>query len=162
MGAAVIYYSAQGNSALAAKALAGKLGATLVELRETKKRNLGKVNFAFMVAGFQAAFKAKSRLQGQPWLDAASCGELHIITPVWASKPVPAVNTFVSKCNFSGKKVWLYTVQADPNDTAKPSREALARFVQGKGGTVAGSHGLTGSAPGKEPNPGIADKICSL
>jgi hypothetical protein len=133
-----------------------------VELKEKRQRDLSKINFAFMVAGMQAVFKMKTRLQGEPWQDVAGCGELHVITPIWASKPVPAMNTFISKCDFKGKTVYLYTVQADPNDTAKPGRDALAQLVQAKGGTVAGSHDLAGGAPGKEPNAELADKICSL
>lgn len=162
METAVVFYSAHGSSALAAKALAAKLGAKLVELKEKKPRDLGKVNFSFMVAGMQATFRIKTRLQGQPWQDTAGCSELHIITPIWAAKIVPAMNTFVSKFDFKGKKVYLYTLQADSQDTAKPAREALEKLVQKKGGTIVGSHGLVGSAPGKEPNAELADKITSL
>jgi len=67
MSIAVVYYSANGNSALAAKALSEKLGARLIELKEAKPRKLDKVGAAFMKAGMQAAFRFRSKLQGQPW-----------------------------------------------------------------------------------------------
>jgi flavodoxin len=162
MGIAVVFYSAQGNSALAAKALSEKLGAKLIELKEKKTRNLEKIGPAFMLAGMQASLKVRTKLQGMPWQDVTDCGELHIIMPIWAAKPAPAVNTFLSKCNFNGKKVFLYTVQADPNDTARPAREKLARALTKKGATVAGSFGLAGSAPGKEPSQELAQKICGF
>ena len=62
MSTAVVFYSATGNSALAAKALAEKLGAKLIELKEKKQRNLSKIGPAFMGAGFQAS-----------WASARSC-----------------------------------------------------------------------------------------
>lgn len=163
MNAAVVFYSATGNCALAAKALAEKLGAKLIELKEKKPRDLSKVNAAFMKAGMQAVFKFRSKLEGEPWVDAADCQEVHIITPVWASRQAPAANTFIAKCDFKGKKVYLYTVQADTNDTAAKAREGMAATVQRKGGTLAGSFGLLEAAgPGQEPKQELAQKICGL
>lgn len=160
MGIAVIFFSAQGNSACAAKALSEKLGARLVELKELKPRKLDPSGFA--KAGFQASFKIRSKLIGQPWLDVTDCSELHLITPVWAAKPVPAINTFLSACGFKGKSVTIYTVQADPEANAVAAREAMADAVLRKGGTVRASHGLVGAAPGMGVNEGIADIIYSL
>jgi flavodoxin len=162
MSIAVVFYSAEGNAALAAKALAEKLGAKRVELKEFKPRNLSKVGFAFMVAGFQAAVKSRSKLVGQPWQDVSGCDELHVITPIWAAKPVPAINTFIANCDFSGKKVSVYTVQADPSDSAKPAREAMAETIRKKGGVIAGSYGLVGGGPGKPANDDLAQKINNL
>jgi flavodoxin len=162
MATAVVYYSATGNSAIAAKALSEKLGAKLIELKEVKQRDYSKVNGAFMAAGFKAVFGIRSKLLGQPWEDARDCGELRLITPIWAGKPVPAMNTFVSKADFKGKKVYLYTVQADTNDTAKNARDKLGAVLTAKGATVAGEYGLTGAGPGKEPNKELAQKICGL
>jgi flavodoxin len=160
MSIAVVYYSAQGNCALAAKALSEKLGAKLIELTESKQRKLNGIGF--MTAGFQAMWKIKTKLQGKPWETASDCAELHIITPIWAGKQAPAINTFLSQYNFSGKKVSLYTVQADTKDSAKPARDALAEAIKTKGGTVAGSYGLFGSAPNKEPSAELAQRICEL
>lgn len=162
MAVAVVYYSATGNCALAAKALAGKLGASLVELREAKAKDLSRVNASFMLAGFRAAMGLRSKLAGQPWQDAAGADELHIVFPIWASKPVPAVNTFLSRMDVAGKRVALYTVQADPGDTAKPCREKLAEKIRAMGGTVIALHYLHGSAPGKEPKTELAQEVLQL
>lgn len=162
MSAAVIFYSATGNCALAAKALADKLGAKLVELKEKKPRDLAKIGPAFMGAGFQAVFGVRSALQGRPWDAAADCAELHVVTPIWASRPVPAVNAFVAKCDFKGKRIYLYTVQADPNDTAARAREKLAARIEKRGAEVAGKYGMNGAGPGQEPNPELVQKINSL
>lgn len=162
MATAVIYYSATGNCAIAAGALAAKLGASLIELKEKKRRNLGKVGPAFMAAGFQAAFKMKTRLAGEPWKDAEGYEELHIVMPIWAGRPAPAINTFLTKCDFTGKTVHLYTVQADPDDSAASVREILKYNIAEKGGQVASSHGLAGAAPGQPADEGLAQRVCAL
>jgi flavodoxin len=163
MPTAVVFYSATGNCALAAKALSEKLGAKLIELKEKKPRDLTKVGVAFMKAGMQAAFKFRSKLLGEPWKDAADCADVHIITPVWASRQAPAVNTFIAKYDFNGKKVFLYTLQADTSDTARGARDGMAAAVSRKGGAVAGSYGLLeAGGPGKEPKQELAQQICAL
>jgi hypothetical protein len=162
MATAVVYYSATGNCAVAAKALAEKLGASLIELKEKKTRDMSRVNAAFMFAGMRAMMGLRAALRGKPWEDAAGAEELHIVFPIWASRPVPAVNTFIAKYDFTGKRVSLYTVQADPGDTAKPSREKLAEKIKAKGGVAAGAYHLLGAAPGKEPRAELAGEILEL
>ena len=73
------------------------------------------------------------------------------------------MNTFLAKCDLKGKKVYLYTVQANESDTAVRARDGMAAKIRGKGGEVAGSYGLTGGAgPGQEPKQELAQKICDL
>lgn len=158
MGSAVVYYSLQGNSALVAKTLADKLGARLVELREIKHRKMGPS--IFMKAGFQASLGVKSKLEGQPWKDVDGCDELHLVTPIWASKPVPVMNTFLAECDFNGRAVTVYTVQADPAANATAAREVMANAVRKKGGAVKAARGLVGAGPGKGVNAELAREIC--
>ncbi len=162
MQAAVIYYSATGSCAIAAKALAGKLGASLVELKERKQKDYSHVNASFMFAGMRAVLGLGARLEGQPWKDASAADELHIVFPIWASKPAPAVNTFLRRYDFTGKRVVLYSVQADPNDTAKPTREKLAEKIKARGGSIAATYYLLGGGPGKEPRAELAEEILRL
>ncbi len=160
MEVAVVYYSLQGNAALAAKALAEKLGARLLELKETAPRSLGPGGF--MKAGFQAMLGLKSKLQGQPWQDVTGCSELYLLSPVWASKAAPAMNRFLANCDFAGKAVSIYTVQADPVTDYVKARQAMASQVQRKGGTVKASHGLVGAGPGKGVKDALAREVCEL
>lgn len=160
MEKAVVFYSAQGNAALAAKALAEKLEARLIELKEAKPRTLNPAGF--MKAGFQAMLGVRSKLDGAPWQDVAGCGELFLVSPIWASKQVPAINRFLSSCDFTGKAVTIYTVQADPEANADKARQAMADLVRRKGGTVKATHGLVGAAPGQGVKEDLAPKICEL
>ncbi len=160
MNAAVVYYSFQGNVALAAKALAEKLGARLVELRESKSRSMGPGGF--ILAGFQASVGLKSKLADQPCQDVSGFGELHLITPIWASKPVPAMNRFLFDCDFSGKTVSLYAVMADPSAKAEKAWQVMAAQVEKKGGKVKATYGLVGAGPGKGVNEELAQNICAL
>ena len=160
MEIAVVYYSAQGNTALAAKALAGKLGAKLVELKEKKPRKLE--GGGMMRAAMSAFFGLGSALIGKPWQEVEGCTELHILTPIWAGKPVPAVNAFVRRADFKGRRVALYSVQADPNADSEKGRQALKSVIEARGGQVFAVHGLTGAGIGQAPKEDLAEKIISL
>lgn len=157
MSIAVVYYSAQGNCALAAKALAHKLGARLVELVESKPRTLKPMGF--MKAGFQASVGIRAKLAGEPWQEVADCGELYLVTPIWASRQVPAMNRFLEACDFSGKVVTILTVQADPAANAEKAWQAMSAIVEKKGGKVKAVHGYTGAAPGKGVKAELAQEV---
>ena len=159
MATAVVYYSFGGTCALAAKALAEKLGAKLVELKECKPRP-HKINFITM--GFQAAFGVGTRLSGDPAAQVADCGTLHVLTPVWASSLTPAVRSFLSETDLKGKRVHLYAVMADPSLNVKKIQAAAQKLVSAAGGTLVGAKGVLGAAPGKPPRQEAAADIRAL
>lgn len=141
---AVIYFSRDGSTKLAAHIIAEKLGAKCIELEEKKKsRN-------FLLSGFRAAAKKHASLAGDPWGQIQDCSQVVLGSPIWASNGNPAMNGFLDKADLTGKKVYLFTLQADP-DTASAAT-VLAHFTQRvaeAGGTVAGSFALHGASPGK-------------
>lgn len=141
---AVVYFSRNGSTRLAAEILAGRIGAKLVELKELKGRR------SFIIAGFRAVTEKHSRLSGNPWLEAADCDTLILAAPVWAGRPNPAMNGFLDRAELSGKTVYLLTMQADPKQSR--SAEVIEHYtgrVRDTGGKVAGSLALTGASPGK-------------
>lgn len=158
MATAVVYYSFGGNSALAAQALAQKLGATLVEIKERKARP--KVNFFTM--GFQAAIGLSSRLSGDPAAQVASFDTLHVLTPVWAGNLTPAVRAFLNQTNFKGKRVTLYAVMADPSLKVDKIAQNARKLVEKTGGELIAVHGLQGGGPGKAQREQVAADICAL
>ena len=159
MATAVVYYSFGGNCALAAKALAEKLGAKLVELKESKPRP-EKINF--MTMGFQAALGVRMRLAGDPAAQVADCDTLHVLTPVWASSLTPAVRSFLSRTDLKGKRVHLYAVMADPALNVEKIQAAAQKLVAAAGGTLAAVRGVHGAAPGKPPREDVAADIRAL
>ena len=149
MKTAVVYYSKDGSTRVAAKVLAEKLGADIFELKEIKPR--GSSPAAFMGAGVAAFFGSRSRLKDTcaPQMDTYE--RICIGTPIWAGKSVPAVNTFVRAVNPVGKDVIIFSVQADNTPDAPPAKgiEKLMHLLEKKGAVVKQVIRLVGASPGK-------------
>lgn len=146
MKTAVVFYTYDGSTGVAAQALAVKLGADIFELKEKRQRS--KSPMTFVSGGFAAGLGLKSRLQDS---FASRMGEYERIligTPIWASHPVPAVNAFVKQFDPTGKQVMVFLVQADPNPAEK-GLEKLNAVIRKKGGTLLPPMRLHGDAPGK-------------
>lgn len=149
MKTAVVFYTRDGNTRLAAVLLAQKLGADLFELEEGKPR--GKTAGAFMAAGFGAACGLRSRLKNDFAQEMKAYDTICIGSPIWAGKTVPAVNAFIYRLDAAGKKVMLFTVQADPEPEAKPpvSLEGHKQALEKKGASVTQMLRMHGASPGK-------------
>jgi|GEM_PF-258465 Flavodoxins len=149
MKTAVVYYSLDGSTRVAAQAVAARSGADIFELKEAKPR--GKTSVAFMGEAFAAVFGLRSRVQ-DTFADRMGAYErICIGTPIWGSRPVPAVNTFVHALNPAGKLVLLFTVQADPEPYASAAKgtDKLCAAIRKKGGDVRAVLRLHGEAPGR-------------
>jgi flavodoxin len=149
MKTAVVYYTRDGSTRKAAELLAKQLGADVFELEEVKKR--GKSALAFMAAGFGAASGKRSRLKNDFAAEMREYDSLYIGSPVWAGKTTPAFNAFVASLDASGKKISLFTVQADPNPESKPPEclNAHKQALEKRGSTVVRLLRLYGASPGK-------------
>jgi hypothetical protein len=140
---AIVFFSRNGSTRLAAQILAERIGAATVELRQ-KKGGVG-----FIVSGFRAKTGRHVEPAGDPWSEIGDCDLLVLAAPIWAGSPSPVMNGFLDKADLGGKTVYLLTVQADPNKSK--SGEVLERYsqrVREAGGTVGGVRGITGASPG--------------
>lgn len=149
MRTAVVYYSMEGNTKLAANEIAVQKQADLFELKEAKDRKKGIFNF--IKCGFQAAAKRHTRLTDDFCDRMKEYDVIYIGSPVWASSSSPAVNEFVLKNDFNAKQVHLIFVGAETDPAKKPQNgiDHLSDMVRKAGGNVSGSLVLTGGAPGK-------------
>ncbi len=149
MKTAVVYYSLDGSTRMAAQVLAERFEADVFELKETKQRKKG---FAlFVLGGFAASTGRKSRVQ-DTFVDRMGGYDFICIgTPIWASSPVPAVNTFADTLDPADKQVMLFTVQADPNTSSPPGKRAeqLCAVLREKGGSVLPILRMNGNSPGQ-------------
>ena len=154
MKMAVVYYTRDGSTRVAAELLAKQLGADVFELEETHKR--GKSALSFMAAGFGAASGRRSRLKNDFAAEMREYGSLYIGSPVWAGKTTPAFNAFVASLDAAGKKITLFTVQADPNPESKPPEclNAHKQALEKRGATVVRLLRLNGANPGKTVEAG--------
>ncbi len=149
MKTAVVFFSRDGNTRLAADLLAHRLGADVFELEEGKKR--GKSAASFMAAGFGASFGLRSRLKTSFAQELREYDRICIGSPVWAGKTVPAVNAFIHGLDAAGKQIILFTVQADPQPETKApqSLNTHKQALETKGASVTYLLRIHGAPPGK-------------
>ena len=102
----IIYYSLDGNTDHVARRIAEKTGAKLVRL-ETKRAYPRKGFKKFFIGGRDALFGAEPELKS-PLPDLAPFRSIVIGTPVWASRPAPAINTFLRRAKLDGKRIALF------------------------------------------------------
>jgi flavodoxin len=149
MKTAVVYYSLDGSTRVAAQALAERLGADIYELREVKQRSSNAPK-TFVSGGFAAALGLKSRLQDTFAGSMGAYERVCVGTPIWAGHPTPAANAFIKAFDPAGKQVMLFTAQADPDpQSSKKGTEKLCARIRKKGGALLPALRLHGEAPGK-------------
>ena len=102
MKSLVVYYSLTGKTKLVAQAIAEALNATLVEITETKPRKLGA--FVYLIGGFGAVMNRGSKINPVN-VDLKEYDRIFIGSPTWASRPAPAINSFIYQTNFEGRSV---------------------------------------------------------
>ncbi len=151
MKTAVVFYSLEGSTKEAAKLVAQRCGAQIFELEEIKKRK-GKL-LLFMAGGFGAMTGKRSRLKYNPAEQMGEYRTIYIGSPIWASRTVPAVNTFVNRLNPAGKQIVFFTVQADPNPASSKGLQKLIVQLEKRGAAVGRVIQLHGAAPGKTASP---------
>ncbi|MGI5849236.1 MAG: flavodoxin family protein [Christensenellales bacterium] len=165
MKKAVVFYSHDGSTKVAAEVIAKKYGADIFEIEEVKKR--GHSGLAFVGAAFGAVFGKKSRIKSTFAQELKRYEDLFIGTPVWAGKSAPAVNTFVDALDASGKKIVIFTVQADKKPDKLPAKcaDIIKNKLEDKGSIILKIARLWGAPPGKtveikDIQKQIDEKIC--
>jgi flavodoxin len=102
----IVYYSYDGNCALAAETLKELLNADVLEIKtvdEKKRGGLAK----YLWGGRQVFSRGKPDLK--PYAFDAGPWDLIILgTPVWAGSPSPAMASFLDKTRISGKRIALF------------------------------------------------------
>jgi flavodoxin len=144
---AVVYYSASGNSRYVAKRLAKRLKAKLVEIEETDPI---RGTFGIIKGGFRAITNRVPEIKGSPWSEIAPHDIVYLLTPIWASRGAPAMSAFIKAADFSGKEVYLATLQADPSGQGSDRvQESMRHRIEKKGGSVEQSYTLHTAPPGR-------------
>jgi flavodoxin len=150
MSKIVAYYSKDGNCKALAKALSEKFGCELFELQEEspRKNNI----LGFMRCGMDAFFNKRSKLTIDVKEKFFPYDEIVLVSPVWASNIVPAINTVLYGVDLSGKKVTLFACQADTELSAlKKIKTKFKSILQKSGGIYAKCYCVQGAPPGKNP-----------
>jgi flavodoxin len=137
MKSLVVYYSLTGKTKLVAQVIAEALNATLVEIEERRPIPMP---FVYVSGGF-AALTNRGRKICPVEVDMKQCERIFIGSPIWASRPSPAINSFIYQTNFEGRSVIpFFTMAGDNSEKALVNITAKIERRQGK---VTGSFALT-------------------
>jgi flavodoxin len=145
MKALVVYYSLTGKTKLVSQVIAEALNATLLEIKETKPRKLWP--FVYLTGGFAAITNRGTKINPID-VDLKQHGTIFIGSPIWASRPAPAINSFIYKTNFEGRSIIpFFTMGGNNSEKALANITAKIERSQGK---VAGSFAITSNGVSDE------------
>ena len=127
MRTAVVYYSLEGNTRVAATQLAEMLEADLVEIRTVKaypRKGLGK----FLAGGKDSLFGKLPQIEPLD-LDPSAYDLVVLALPVWAGKAAAPLNSFLQGRDFGSARVALVIASAsgDAESCVKDLSEKLGR-----------------------------------
>jgi len=139
MSTAIVYYSKDNNTRTGAALLQKKVGGEIIELIEKRKGNF-----------LQALFKMGSKLKGDPWAATETSDLLYLMSPIWASNGVPAMNAFLKKANLNKKECIIITFQQfeDLKNSSKV-HEHYEYLIRKHGGKVIDDFAFKGGKMGQ-------------
>jgi len=138
MKSLVVYYSLTGKTKLVSQVIAEALNATLVEIKEKKPRKPGPS--IYPTGGLAAKMNRGSKINPID-VDLKQHEKIFIGSPMWGSRPAPAINSFIYKTNFEGRSIIpFFTMGGDNSEKALANITAKIERSQGK---VAGSFAIT-------------------
>jgi len=133
----VVYYSLTDKTKLVSQVIAEALNATLVEITETKPRKLGPL--VYLIGGFAATINRGSKINPID-IDINQHERIFIGSPIWNSRPAPAINSLIYQTNFEGRSIIpFFTMYGDNSEKALANITAKIEKSQGK---VAGSFAI--------------------
>lgn len=150
MNYAVVFYSRDGSTAIAAEYLASLTQGKSVRLKAGRYLN------NFILGGYHASSNRRPKLKGDPWKEIESADALVLAFPVWAGKVNPAMNSFIDGADLQNKRIYLLAIQADPRKSAQVKvLPAMAEAIKARGGDIVAQLTIQGSSPGKTAIKGV-------
>jgi flavodoxin len=133
----IVYYSWTGNTEAVANEIKAQTSFDILRIDEMKERKNGSV----AKAACSAFMGMKSRIKQMDFL-MKDYDRVILGAQVWAGKTTPAVNAYLKKADFKGKKVWLFITKADDKVPQKII-DSITKRIENKGGTVMNSISFT-------------------
>ena len=121
-----------------AQAIADVLSATLVEVRQTKPRKLGRL--IYLVGGFGAMTNRRSKITPVD-VDLKQYERIFVGSPIWASRPVLAVNSFIYRTDLEGRNLIPFFTMG--GNTAEKALANITAKIEKRRGKVTGSFAIT-------------------
>jgi len=130
MKSLVVFYSLTDKTKLVSQAIAESLNAELLEIEETKPRKRG---FLTYLTGGYAAIRNKGTDISPINVDLKQYERIFIGSPIWASRPTPAINSFIYANNFEGKNIVpFFTMGGNNSDKALDNIKNKIEKSQGR------------------------------
>jgi flavodoxin len=117
----VVYYSRTGNARFVAETIAAEIGADVEEVVDLKKRS-GPIGY---LSGGSEARRGKETEIAPTKKSPADYDLIIVGTPIWASRPSPAILTYLKKNDLSGKKVAVFFSQGGKKPSGIDQTKAL-------------------------------------
>jgi flavodoxin len=111
-----------------AKEISKLTGGDLKKIEEIKKAK----EPGFMWLAFSALIGLKSKIKKSDF-NLNEYDNIFVGGQIWAGHTTPAINTFLSKNNFKGKKVFLFLTQADDKKQYKLI-QSVEKRIEKRGG----------------------------
>jgi flavodoxin len=134
----VVFYSLTGKTRIVAKAIAEEIGATILEVEESRARTPG--GMVYLTGGFAAVANRASDIKPVA-IDVSQYDRVFVGSPVWASRPAPAINSFIRATDFEGRTVIPFVTLGGDNPAAALTN--MTAKIQTRGGDVTGSFAVT-------------------
>ena len=134
MKSLVVFYSLTDKTKLVSQAIAEALNAELVEIEETKRRRRGFLTY--LTGGFSAVTNKGSEIKPTN-VNLEQYETIFIGSPIWASRPTPAVNSFIYANNFEGKNIVPFFTMGGNN--SNKALENITTKIDESRGRVIGS-----------------------
>jgi len=137
MKSLVVYYSLTGRTRLVAQAIAEALNASLVEIQERRPISMP---FVYLSGGFRAFTNRGSKICPID-VDLKQYERMFIGSPIWASRPTPAVNSFIYQTDFEGRSAIPFFTMG--GDSAEKALVNVTAKIEKRQGRVVGSFAIT-------------------
>lgn len=126
----IVYYSRTNNTKEVAELIAEENNAELLEIKDEKSRS-GPIGF---LVGCVDSFRGKKTGIDYEKNDLSHYDTIYIGTPVWASKPTPAIVRFIEENDFTGTNVITFaTFMGSGGETTITS---MNNSIKSKGGNI--------------------------
>ena len=119
----VVYYSRTGNTELAAKTIAQELAGDLIRVEPIRE---WKVPWLYLFGGF-AAITDRCRPIKPVAINTDGYDAIFIGSPIWASRPTPAINSYIAQADLSNRNIIAFFTMAgsDYNQAAANLRRKI-------------------------------------
>ena len=126
----VVYYSRTNKTKEVAETIAQEKNAKIVQINDKKDRS-GPIKY--MLGALDSLRGSKTSIEYEN-VNLKDYETVYIGTPVWASKPAPAVNQFISENDFKDVNVVCFATMMGSG--GKSTTENMAKEIKSKGGNV--------------------------